>query len=90
MIVSISGSPAATSDPNASTRIAIVTGQLNSSDFIIALRLASLKSLHSPLEPVSATVVPPPDRSRSGPFRSSAARTIALVSPAAPAWMTAV
>ncbi len=39
-IVSISGSPAATSEPNASTRMASVTGQEISSDFIIADLLA--------------------------------------------------
>ena len=52
-MVSISGSPAATSEPNASTRIASVTGQLNSSERIIALRLAVLKSDHMPEAPVS-------------------------------------
>ncbi len=54
-IVSISGSPAATSEPKASRRIAIVTGQLISSDFIIASRFAVLKSLHMPEAPVSET-----------------------------------
>ena len=39
-IVSISGSPAATRDPNARTRIRSVTGQEISSDFIIADLLA--------------------------------------------------
>ena len=56
MIVSISGSPAATSDPKASSRIVSVTGQEITSDFIIALRFASLKSDHMPDEPVRATV----------------------------------
>ena len=54
-IVSISGSPAATSEPNASTRIASVTGQEKSSDFIIAVRLAVLKSDHMPEAPVRLT-----------------------------------
>jgi len=90
MMVSISGRPAATSEPNATTRIAIVTGQLNNSERIIAEWLAALKSLHSPDEPVKATVMPLPDKCVSGPFNASAARTIALVSPAAPAWMIAV
>ena len=45
-MVSISGRPAATSEPKASTRIAIVTGQEMSSDFSIASRFASLKSDH--------------------------------------------
>ena len=47
-MVSISGSPAATSEPNASSRMASVTGQEISSDFIIAVLLASLKSDHMP------------------------------------------
>src|SRR5207247_8340348 len=59
-IVSSSGSPAATSEPNASTRIAIVTGQEKSSDFSIALRLAVLKSLHIPEAPVSETLTAAP------------------------------
>ena len=54
-IVSSSGSPAATSVPNASTRIASVTGQEKSSDFIIAVRLAALKSDHMPEAPVRLT-----------------------------------
>ena len=57
-IVSISGSPAATSDPNASTRIPKVTGQEISSDFIIAVLLASLKSDHIPGAPVRLTSTP--------------------------------
>ena len=52
IIVSISGSPAATSDPNANSRIASVTGQEMTSDFIIAVRLAALKSDHIPEAPV--------------------------------------
>ena len=52
IIVSISGSPAATSDPNASSRIPRVTGQEMTSDFIIAVRLAALKSDHIPAAPV--------------------------------------
>jgi hypothetical protein len=51
----MSGRPAATSEPNASTRITRVTGQLNSSDYIIAVRLASLKSDHMPLGQVRET-----------------------------------
>ncbi len=39
-MVSISGRPAATSEPNASTRIAMVSGQEISSDLSIASRLA--------------------------------------------------
>ena len=52
IIVSISGSPAATSDPNASSRMPSVTGQEITSDFIIAVRLAALKSDHIPAAPV--------------------------------------
>ena len=44
-MVSSSGSPAATSEPKASTMIAIVTGQERSSDFIIAALFAVLNSL---------------------------------------------
>ena len=57
-IVSISGRPAATSEPNASSRITSVTGQERSSDFIIALRLATLKSDHMPEAPVRLTCTP--------------------------------
>ena len=57
-IVSISGSPAATSEPKASSRIPSVTGHEMSSDFIIADLLASLKSDHMPDAPVSETCTP--------------------------------
>ena len=57
-IVSISGSPAATSEPNASTRIASVTGHEISSDFIIADLFAWLKSDHMPAAPVRSTSHP--------------------------------
>jgi len=64
-----------------------VTGQLSSSLFIMAFRLAVLKSLHRVGDPVIATVTPSPLRARSGPLRSSAARTISFVfAVAAPAW----
>ena len=66
-IVSISGRPAATSEPNASTRMASVTGQESSSDFIIALLLASLKSDHMPGAPVRLTLTPSPERPRARP-----------------------
>jgi hypothetical protein len=90
-MVSINGSPAATSEPNASTRMTRVTGQLRSSLFIIASRLAALKSLHSDDDPVRATCTPGPPSARSGSLRPSAARTISLVfASAAPAWMSAV
>ncbi len=57
-IVSISGSPAATREPNASSRMPSVTGQEISSDFIIAVLLASLKSDHMPDAPVSESRTP--------------------------------
>ena len=63
-IVSISGRPAATSEPKASSRMASVTGQEMSSDFIIAVLLASLKSDHMPEAPVSETWTPSPRSSR--------------------------
>ena len=88
--VSSSGSPAATSAPKARTRIARVTGHENSSDLSIASRLASLKSDHSRDDPVGLTSTPEVDRSSSGPLRSSATRTISLVSAPAPASSTAV
>ena len=53
--VSSSGSPAATSEPKARTRMARVTGQENISEFSIASRLAVLKSVHSTEAPVGLT-----------------------------------
>ena len=88
-IVSIRGSPAATSEPNASTRIAIVTGQEMSSDFIIADLFASSKSDHIPAAPARLTFTPSPPSFSSGPLRSSAARTISFELRAAPASITA-
>jgi hypothetical protein len=89
-MVSMSGSPAATSEPNASTRMPSVTGQEMTSDFIIALRLAVLKSDHMPGAPVRLTFTPARPSLASGPLRSSAARTISLGLRPAPAWTTAV
>ena len=57
-MVSISGRPAATSEPKASTRMIIVTGQEMTSLLSIAERLASLKSDHIPDAPVSETCTP--------------------------------
>ena len=54
-IVSISGSPAATSEPNASSMMPSVTGQEMTSDLSIAERLAALKSDHIPAAPVRLT-----------------------------------
>ena len=89
-IVSSSGSPAATRAPKASTRIAIVTGQEKSSDFSIALRLAVLKSLHIPEAPVSETATADVPAPLSLDLSVSAAATIAVGSPLAPAITTAV
>jgi hypothetical protein len=71
-------------------RIASVTGQEKSSDFIIAVRLALLKSLHIPEAPVSETVTPSAPAAVSFDFSPSAAATIAVGSPLAPAITTAV
>lgn len=84
-IVRRSGSPAATSEPNASRRIASVTGQEMTADFSIAVLFASLKSDHIPGAPVRLTVVEPCERSASFPFRSSAALTISVWLAPAPA-----
>ena len=89
-IVSSSGRPAATRAPNASTRMASVTGQLMSSERIIASRLAVLKSDHIPEAPVRLTVTWSVEALPSGPFRSSAARTISIGSAADPPMTMAV
>ncbi len=88
--VRISGSPAATRAPNASTRMAMVTGQETISDLSIASRLASLKSDHSSEDPVGLTWTPSTERSWSSSLRSVATRTISLVSAPAPARTMAV
>ncbi len=89
-IVSSSGNPAAASEPNARTRMASVTGQLISSDFIIAVLLAWLKSDHSPEAPVTAIWTRSLPSARTGSLRSSAARTMSLLFAAAPAMTTTV
>ena len=89
-IVSSSGSPAATSEPKASTMIAIVTGQERNSDFIIAALFAVLKSLQTPDEPVSETVTAGVPAAFSFDLSESAAATIAVGPPFAPAVTTAV
>jgi hypothetical protein len=70
--------------------IAIVTGQDRNSDLTIAFRFALLKSLHIPEEPVIET----PTRGVPAPFSfdlsASAAATIAVGLPFAPAVTTAV
>ena len=89
-MVSSSGSPAATSEPKASTMIASVTGQESSSDFIIADLFAVLNSLQIAGEPVSETATDGlPARSSCG-SSAPAAATIAVGSPFAPAVTTAV
>ena len=72
-MVSISGKPAATSEPKAIRRMAIVTGHESSSDFIIAFLLAALKSDHMPGAPVRLTVTSSEPSAASSPFSSSAA-----------------
>ena len=89
-MVSISGRPAATSEPNASSRINSVTGHEITSDFSIAERLAALKSDHIPDAPVRCTCTPASDSAESLPFKRSAATTIAFASRAAPACTIAV
>ena len=90
IIVSISGSPAATSEPNASKRMPSVTGHEITSDFNIAERLAALKSDHMPDAPVRCTCTPPAERAVSFPFSESAALTIPFELLAAPACTIAV
>ena len=90
MIVSISGSPAATSEPKARTRIARVTGQEISSDLSIASRLASLKSDHMPAAPVRLASTPGAAAAASSDLSSAAAATMPSGSSAAPARTTAV
>src|SRR5579859_3949671 len=89
-MVSRSGSPAATSDPNASRRIARVTGHEYSSDFIIALRLAALKSDHIPEAPVRFTEIALVESACSLPSSESAAATIAVGSAREPPRTSAV
>ena len=55
----MSGRPAATSDPKASSMIASVTGHEITSDLSIAERLAALKSDHIPAAPVRFTCTVP-------------------------------
>ncbi len=68
IIVSISGRPAATSEPKASSMMPSVTGQEMTSDLSIAERLAALKSDHMPGAPVRLTTTAPLDRPCSVPF----------------------
>src|ERR1039458_7901080 len=89
-IVSISGSPAATSEPKASSRIPSVTGHEITSDFSIAERLAALKSDHMPDAPVRCTCTPEVESLASWTLMSSAALTMPLELRAAPAWTIAV
>ena len=67
-----------------------MTGQEISSDFIIALRLASLKSDHMPEAPVRLTSTPFAPAACSSSLRSVAAATIPVVEPFAPALTIAV
>src|SRR5665213_871170 len=88
--VSINGSPAATRLPNAITSTIIVTGHDSTSDLIIAAWFTLLKFAHSALDPVRLTEIVGDERPVNGPARASAARTIALASALAPAWMMTV
>ena len=88
--MSISGSPAATSEPNASSMMPSVTGQEMTSDLSIAERFAALKSDHMPAAPVRFTTTPAVESLCSLPLRVSAAATIAFGSRAAPACTIAV
>ena len=89
-IVSISGRPAATSEPNASSMMPSVTGQEMTSDLSIADRLAALKSDHIPAAPVRLTTTALVESPWRVPFSLSAAATISLGFLAAPAWTIAV
>ncbi len=89
-MVSISGSPAATSEPKASSMMPSVTGQEMTSDLSIAERLAALKSDHIPAAPVRFTCTVPCESLFRVPFKLSAAATISLGSRAAPVCTIAV
>src|SRR5487761_2150422 len=88
--VSSRGSPAATSEPKARTRMARVTGHESISDFIMAAWLAALKSDHRTEDPVAVTRSPGELSAARRPDRSSAARTMLLGSVAAPPMTIAV
>jgi hypothetical protein len=90
VIVSISGRPAATREPKASTRIARVTGQEMTSDLSIASLLASLKSDHMPAAPVRWACTPGAAAAATGSLRSLAAATIPFGPSAAAARISAV
>src|SRR3954453_15796836 len=89
-IVNMSGRPGANNEPEASTRMASVTGQEMTSDFSLAHLFASLKSDQVPAAPVRLTSTPSRPRPASRPFNTPAARTISFESRAAPARITAV
>src|ERR1035441_6479025 len=78
IIVSISGRPAATSEPNAISMIVSVTGQEITSDFNIAERFAALKSDHIPAAPVRCTCTAPLDSAASLPLRRAGKAPVAL------------
>ena len=89
-MVSISGRPAATSEPKATSMIARVTGQEITSERSIALLFAALKSDHIPGRTGQVHLRPVRPSDVSGPLRFSAAATIAFASLAAPACTIAV
>ncbi len=67
-----------------------MTGHEISSDFIIADRFAWLKSDHMPARAGEVDPDPSEPSLASGPFSSSAARTMSFAPRAAPTWITAV
>ena len=67
-----------------------MAGHESSSDFIIADRFAWLKSDHMPAAPVRLTCTVSEPSFASGPFSSSATRTMSFELRAAPAWITPV
>ncbi len=71
-IASRSGSPIATSDPNARTRTIITAGQAISSPLSIDSLLTRLKSAHIAAFPVTSTCIPSGASSRSASIRSGA------------------
>ena len=89
-IVNISGRPAATRLPNATTKMTMVTGQERTSERNMALRFAVLNCDHKALSPVNSTLTADVDSFESGLASESAARTIVFGPAAAPPVITAV
>src|SRR6478752_9646321 len=83
-MVNVKGSPAAMSAPKARTRIAMVIGHDNISDFSIEARLASLKSDQDTDDPVAFTLTDSVERPCSSALSAVATLTIPLGSSPAP------